>query len=271
MVRALLASGRRVAAWNRTPERAQALAADGADVIASADEAMAAAPVVILCVSTTADVRQLLDAATPGTFDGRTLLNVASGTPEDARGLAGWAQEHGVRYLDAAIGAYPEQLGTTEARLSVAGDEALWASVEKVVLAIGGSSIHVGADHAAANAIDCAMTGAFYISSLVAFMEATRFVRAFGVSHDVLADLSSYSIAVLDHQAKLALDRIAADDFTTDQATLTVYADAAAAFAAGLAERGDAPIARASADILRRAVDAGLGDLDIAAVVSLEA
>ena len=269
MVRALLASGRRVAAWNRTPERAQALAADGADVVTSAAEAMTAAPLVILCVSTTADVRQLLDAATPGTFDGRTLLNVTSGTPEDARGLAGWAQEHGIRYLDAAIGAYPEQLGTTEARLTVAGDEALYASVEKVVLAIGGSSIHVGPDHAAANAIDCAMTGAFYISSLVAFMEATRFVRAFGVSHDVLADLGSYSIAVLDHQAKLALDRIAADDFTTDQATLTVYADAAAAFAAGLAERGDAPIARTTAEILRRAVDAGLGDLDIAAVVGL--
>jgi 3-hydroxyisobutyrate dehydrogenase-like beta-hydroxyacid dehydrogenase len=115
------------------------------------------------------------------------------------------------------------------------------------------------------------MTGAFYISSLVAFMEATRFIRAFGVSHDILATLGSYSISVLDHQTKLALDRIAADDFTTDQATLTVYADAAAAFAAGLAERGDAPMIRTTAEVLRRAVDAGLGDQDIAAAVTLGA
>ncbi|WP_188111268.1 NAD(P)-binding domain-containing protein [Nocardioides antri] len=255
--------------WNRTAERARALAAVGAEVQASAREALTAAPLVIVCVSATEDVRHLLEEASSEPFDGLALLNMTSGTPEDGRDLRNWAQAHGVAYLDAAIGAYPEQLGTRAARILVAGDEALFRTHQELILEIAGSSMYVGADHGAANAIDCALTGAFYISSLVSFIEAVRFVHEFGVSHDVLSDLSSYSVSVLDHQMKLALDRVARNDFTTDQATLNVYADAVATFAAGLEGRGDALMVQAATRVLRQAVDAGLGDQDIAAAVTL--
>ena len=268
MVRALLTAGRRVAVWNRTAERAEALAADGAEVVHSAEAAMTAAPLVILCVSAGQD-RSILDAVDPAQLTGRTVLNMTSGTPDEARSLRDWAQAHGVPYLDAAIGAYPEQLGTREARIMVAGEEELFEAHSDVISEIAGSSMHVGSDYGAANAIDAALTGAFYISSLVCFIEAARFVREFGVSHDVLSSLSSYSVSVLDHQIKLALDRIAADDFSTDQATLNVYADAASTFAAGLDTHGDAPMVRTAAQVLRQAVNAGLGDQDIAAAAIL--
>jgi 3-hydroxyisobutyrate dehydrogenase-like beta-hydroxyacid dehydrogenase len=151
----------------------------------------------------------------------------------------------------------------------VAGDEGLFEAHRDAIVELAGASMHVGTDHAAANAVDAALTGAFYISALTSFIEAARFVREFGISHAVLADLSSYSVSVLDHQMRLALDRIAADDFTTDQATLDVYADAAATFAAGLNVRGEALMVRAAAQVLQRAVDAGLGGQDIAAAVKV--
>jgi 3-hydroxyisobutyrate dehydrogenase-like beta-hydroxyacid dehydrogenase len=223
----------------------------------------------IICVSTTDDVRQILDTVGPERLVGRTLLNVTSGTPDDARSLRDWAQTHGIGYLDASIAAYPEQLGTEEARILVAGDEGLWDAHRDAVLDLAGSSMYVGGEYGAANALDCAVVGAFYISSLTAFIEAARFVNRFGVSLDVLASLTDYAVSVLGYQAKQALDRIAADDFSTDQATLNVYADAAAAFAAGLEEHGDAPIIRATAQTLRRGVDAGLGKQDIAAMVTI--
>jgi hypothetical protein len=81
--------------------------------------------------------------------------------------------------------------------------------------------------------------------------------------------LSRYSISVLDYQAKLALDRVAANDFSTDQATLNVYADAAATFAAGLGETGRAPMIQTAAQVLREAVEAGLGTVDIAAMSTI--
>lgn len=269
MVRALMASGRRVVAWNRTPERAQALAADGAEVRTSAGEALAATPLAILCVSTTAQAKGVLEAATPEELSGVTILNTTSGTPEDGRTMHDWAQDRGVQYLDAAIGAYPEQLGTESARLLVAGDEGLWKAHQEAIFDLAGSSLHVGTDHSAANAVDAAMTGAFYISSLTAFLEAARFTVKFGVSHEVMSELAQYSVSVLDHQIKLVLDRIASGNFSTDQATLNVYADASSAFAAGLNERGNAPMIQTTAHVLRQAVEAGLGDEDIAAAFTL--
>jgi len=271
MVRAYLSKGWQVTAWNRTPERAQALADDGAEVAPSSREALTRTPLAILCVSTTEDARHLLEGVDPAQLAATTILNTTSGTPGDAHALRDWARAAGVRYLDAAIAAYPEHLGTEEARLLVAGDEDLWTVHREAVLALAGSSMYVGADHAAANAIDCAMTGAFYISALTSFMEAVRFTAKFGVGHEVLSDLASYSLSVMDGQLKLILDRIRDQDFSTDQATLTVYADAAAAFAAGLGAHGDAPMIQTTAQVLRRAVDAGLGDQDMAVVSTLDA
>jgi 3-hydroxyisobutyrate dehydrogenase-like beta-hydroxyacid dehydrogenase len=270
IARALLAKGRRVVVWNRTAARAEALAGDGAEVGASVVGAITAAPLAILCLGSTDDVRSVLETVAPEALTGRTILNVTSGTPQDARDMRDWAQANAVRYLDATIGAYPEQIGTEEARIVVAGDEALWEANRAAVCDLAGSSLYVGADHSAANAIDAALTGAFYISSLVSFIEAARFVRTFGVSHEVLSSLAGYAVVQLDGELKQILSRIASGDFSTDQATLNVYADASSAFAAGLNEHGDAPMIETTARVLRRAVDAGLGDEDIAAVVKLE-
>ena len=55
-----------------------------------------------------------------------------------------WAQQHGISYLDAAIGAYPEQIGTHDARILVAGEEELWHANKAVFCDLAGSSMYVG-------------------------------------------------------------------------------------------------------------------------------
>jgi 3-hydroxyisobutyrate dehydrogenase-like beta-hydroxyacid dehydrogenase len=271
LVRASLAAGRRVIVWNRTTERAEALAGDGAAVTTSVDEALTAAPVAILCVGSTDDVRSVLDEVAPDRLAGRTtILNVTSGTPQDGRAMNDWATTHGISYLDAAIAAYPEQIGHAEARILVAGDAGLWSAHRGVICELAGSSMHVGEDHSAANAIDAALTGAFYISSLVSFIEAARFLDEFDIPKDVLSDFASYAVSVLGGELEKIVSRIAANDFSTDQATLEVYAAASEVFAAGLNERGEAPMIQTTAQTLRRAVDAGLGNQDIGAVFKLQ-
>jgi 3-hydroxyisobutyrate dehydrogenase-like beta-hydroxyacid dehydrogenase len=269
IARALLASGRRVVVWNRTTERTRALVDEGAEMRIRADEAVLEASLVIICLGSTDDVRGVLDTIEPDRLAGRTVLNVTTGTPDEAHSLRDWAQEHQLSYLDAAIAAYPEQIGTQPARILVAGDEQLWKAHQAAVCDLAGSSMHVGADHGAANVIDAAMTGAFYISSLVSFIEATRFMSGFGVSYEVLADLVGYSVSVLEGELQKILRRIADGAFSTDEATLNVYAEASEAFAAGMGAQGDASIIRATARVLRQAVEAGLGDADIAAVFTL--
>lgn len=51
MVRRLLAAGHRVRVWNRSPEKARALAADGAEPVATPAEAAAGTQAVFLCLT----------------------------------------------------------------------------------------------------------------------------------------------------------------------------------------------------------------------------
>lgn len=268
-VRALLAADKKVAAWNRTPARAEALADAGADVHTDANSAVAASAVTIICVGGADDVREVITAVGPETFGDRLVINVTSGTPEQARELAGWATSQGLRYLDAAILAYPEQIGEESTRLLVAGSEELWDQQKDLIFTLGGSSAYTGSDFGSAAVVDTGLIGSFYFATLVAFVEATRYVTSAGVPHALISDLLGDVATTLPHQLRLILGRIEADDFATDEATLQVYAAAAQSFSAAMDADGKAPVARLTAEILQKGIDAGLGELDLAAIVKL--
>lgn len=269
IVRALLNSGRQVVVWNRTPERAHALVADGAEVAPTAAEAVRASELTIVCVSTTDATQTALDGIAVEDFADRTVLNLTTGTPDDAHTLTNWAAERGISYLDGSIGAYPEQIGGDDTVITVSGDEALWNKYRDTILTLAGNSMHVGDNPAAANIIDAGLVGAFYMTSLTSFVEAVRFMNAAGVSNSAIAGLVENTTAVLAHQMLVALDQIDADDFETDQATIDVFAHTSAEFAKAISAGGDATMINATASTFRRAADAGLGEKALAALHTL--
>ena len=82
LARALLAAGHEVSVWNRTPEKAQALADIGALAVDTLKDAVAASPVVLICIDNYVSTRALLDAK--GLADllvGRTIVSLTTGTP----------------------------------------------------------------------------------------------------------------------------------------------------------------------------------------------
>ncbi|ONI82937.1 hypothetical protein ALI144C_17945 [Actinosynnema sp. ALI-1.44] len=117
---AFLANGHPTTVWNRSPEKAAPLAAKGATVAGSVAEAVAASPLVLTVVLDHAAARALLEPAV-GDLRGRTLLNVSSSTPDDIRKLAEWVTGHGADYLDAAVMAVPQAIGTLDAQVLYSG------------------------------------------------------------------------------------------------------------------------------------------------------
>jgi len=101
LVRALAKSGHSVAVWNRTPGRAEALAGDGITPIRTVGDAVDSSRLIIACMSTYDSTISALESVADWT--GATLVNVASGAPEEAEVLAGWAAERGAQYLDGSI------------------------------------------------------------------------------------------------------------------------------------------------------------------------
>ncbi|MCT7354121.1 NAD(P)-binding domain-containing protein [Streptomyces sp. 15-116A] len=158
LVRAWLAAGHPVTVWNRTPARAEPLAAEGATVAASAADAVAASRLVIACLLDDASVGEALDGAD---LAGRDLVNLTTGTPGDARARAAWAEARGARFLDGGIMAVPPMIGDEKSGAYVfySGSRALFEEHEDA-LAVPAGTRYVGDDPGFAALHDVALLSA---------------------------------------------------------------------------------------------------------------
>lgn len=158
LARAWLAAGHEVTVWNRTPARAQALAAEGAVVARSAAEAVAANRLVIVCLLDDASVGDALDGAA---LAGRDLVNLTTGTPGEGRTRAAWAEARGARFLDGGIMAVPPMIGVADSGGYVfySGSPELFEE-HRDTLAVPAGTRWVGADPGFAALYDVALLSA---------------------------------------------------------------------------------------------------------------
>lgn len=160
IVSTFLANGHRTTVWNRSPEKAEPLVAAGADLATSVSQAVAASPLVVICVTDYRAVQDILEPVASA-VSGKTLVNLTTGTPQDSRHMARWAAAQGARYLDGAILAVPETMGSSEALLIYSGAKETFASHERVLRCLGTSKF-LGADAATAALYDVALLAAMY-------------------------------------------------------------------------------------------------------------
>ncbi len=131
--------------WNRTAEKAQAFgAAEGATVAESPAALVAWADVVITCLPTSADVREVVESAGGTWREGQLLVDATSGDPAASRALTEWLAGRGAGFVDAPVsgGTSGAEAGTLTVML---GGEEPWVSrAEEVVRSYAGKVVHVG-------------------------------------------------------------------------------------------------------------------------------
>lgn len=104
MVRNLLRAGFPVTAWNRSPDKADALKTDGAAVARSAPQAVDGADIVITMVSDGQAVRALLDGGVALAMKrGAVFVDMSSIKPREARAHFDLLATMGIGALDAPV------------------------------------------------------------------------------------------------------------------------------------------------------------------------
>ncbi|MFJ9414274.1 NAD(P)-dependent oxidoreductase [Streptomyces sp. NPDC101227] len=172
---ALLDRGHPTTVWNRSPEKAAPLTARGARLAATPAEALAAGSLVIVCVLDYEAVHTILDPAA-AELTGRTLVNLTSGSPEQARRAAEWAAAHGARYLDGAIMTTPPGVGSAEMMFLYSGSPDVVADHRPALTALG-DPLHMGADPGLASLYDAGLLGLMW-SALTGWLHGTALVTA---------------------------------------------------------------------------------------------
>jgi 3-hydroxyisobutyrate dehydrogenase-like beta-hydroxyacid dehydrogenase len=194
LARALVDAGHQTTVWNRSSAKADALVAAGATRAKTVADAVSASPLVIACVLDDVALRGVLDPVA-GELSGRALVNLTSGTPEQARALAAWADQHGIDHLDGKILAFPSTIGGPEAFLLYSGAQDVFTAYEPTLAALG-SATYLGADPGLASLYDLGVVGLMY-GVITGFVHALALLRADGIDPEAFLPFATEAMGIM--------------------------------------------------------------------------
>jgi 3-hydroxyisobutyrate dehydrogenase len=88
--------------WNRTPDKARVLAAEGADLAETPADAVREAAFVITMLTDTAAVLAVMGQAAESVPDGAVWLQTSM-VGRDVERVAGFAEDHGITFVDCPV------------------------------------------------------------------------------------------------------------------------------------------------------------------------
>lgn len=265
LARAALAGGSSATVWNRTAAKAAPLVELGAVHAKSVAEAVEASPVLVVCVDNYPTTEVLLTAPeVGGMLAGKTIVQLSSGTPNEAGVAEKLYTSLGAHYLDGVVLGSPSDVGQKWARLIYSGSRATFDKVEGLLKHFAVDTRYVGERAGAAEALDFAWISELF-GVFVGVAHGARICEAEGVDFEQYASLFSRH-----DTARWIIDIIRSDGFASPGATINTWHGAIRHIQR---EARDTSINSEFPDfvsgIVGRAVGAGLGEEHIAALVKL--
>jgi 3-hydroxyisobutyrate dehydrogenase-like beta-hydroxyacid dehydrogenase len=269
LARAMLAAGHPVTVWNRSAGKAGALVGLGAREARSFSEALAASPVMVICIDNYASTQALLEAeGIADRLTGRTIVSLTTGTPREAEALAVWVEGRGAHYLDGAILCGPNEIGTKGGEVLVSGSAQAWQVAGPYLGCLAGKVRRVGEGVGDAAALDFAWLTMSFVQ-FIGVAHAANICRVQGIDMQAFMDLFPAEPAPADVDANTRdLARIIRDGvYDQPTATLHVWGEALSRIQT---QARDAGISSAIPDFIagyfKRAVGMGLGQEEAIAI-----
>ncbi|OBG89145.1 6-phosphogluconate dehydrogenase [Mycobacterium sp. E802] len=144
MVRRLADAGHLVRALGRDDDKRAAVAELGAEPVDSAVAVAAGADVVIVCVFTDDQVRDLCPGLIDDMPEGSVLVLHTTGSPHTAEALAERGAARGVAVIDAPVSGGPHDIAAGAVTVFAGGADDAVARAREVLTAYADPALHVG-------------------------------------------------------------------------------------------------------------------------------
>lgn len=271
LAQTLLNNGYKVTVWNRTKSKANPLVKQGAILADDLAAAVSASPIFIVSLlNYEVTDRLIFETKVNEALPGKIMIQLSYGSPQDARNSERLAHRYGADILSGEIGVFPEQIGESEATILVAGKESVYDRCKPILKTLAGNTTYLGKQIGAPLAYGTAI-GSLIYCSLFGALHAARICEVEGLDIKQFArglqtnDLENLGDALVD-----LLERVNDNRFDQSQATIGVYADSTELLLQHAHDSDINPIiAQFVNDVMRKALAAGLGDEDMAAVIKI--
>lgn len=197
MAGAFLDRGMRVTVWNRTAGKADDLVAAGADRPDDLRDALVASDLNVVSLRDQDAVTTLL-ARHVAALTGRVLINLSSGTPDEARATAAWAAEHGIAYLQGGPRVPPSGIGVPESVTFYSGAKDVFEACRDDLAVLTGTDYR-GADPGLAM-VYYQLEEALLWMTMTGYLHAVAVAQANGIS---AGDLLPYATRTLASGSEL--------------------------------------------------------------------
>ena len=265
LARTIQRAGHGLTVWNRTPAKMQPFIDDGVAAAPDVNSAITASPVILICIDNYTITKTMLELDDNASLlTGRAVVQLSTGTPKEARAASDWMAVRDVAYLDGAILAGPNQIGTDEAEILLSGDEAAHERAGGLLECLGGRVRYLGSNVGAASALDLAWLTTCY-GRFMAIIHAANLCRSEDVGFDDFISLFPDKPDI-QHYAKV----IHEGTFHECTATLQVWGAALQRIQQqGVDANINTQIPDFVAGIFKKAVDTGYGEENVMALVKV--
>lgn len=269
MARRILSAGFPLTVYNRNPDKAKALGADGAKVASSPQEAARGANVIISMLADDNAGRSLWlgdTGALRGAAKGTLLIESSTVTPEWIKELDEASRTAGCELIDAPVTGSKAAAAGGELNFIVGGTAAGMERARPVLEVMGKTITHLGpvGSGAIVKLINNFVCGA----QLVAIAEGIAFLEKSGVDRDkalpVMTEGTPGSPLV-----KMISKRMTSRDYTPNFLMRLLAKDLRYAIDEAASRSLTLQTGKTALGVLEQGIAAGLGDKDMAAVVEL--
>ena len=265
LARAIQRAGHDLTVWNRSVAKMQPFIDAGVAGASDVVSAITASPVILICIDNYAATNTMLqsDEIVP-LLNGRTVVQLSTGTPKEAQDASEWMNARNAPYLDGAILCGPGAIGTDDAQILLSGDEAANERAGNLLECLGGTVRYLGTNVRAASALDLAWLSTYY-GRFVAIIHAACLCKSEEVRLDDFIALFPDQPDI-QHYAQV----IHEESFHECTATLQVWGAALQRIQQqGIDANINTEIPDFVASFFKKAIDAGYGQENVMALVKV--
>jgi 3-hydroxyisobutyrate dehydrogenase len=264
MARNLLSDGMEVRAWNRSREKAEPLAQEGAEVADNPEDATRGADFLLTMLSDADVIEEAVggDVLSALAEDGVWLQMSTVGDEGNER-LSDLANQHGVPYVDAPVLGTKQPAEQGQLIVLASGPEDVREKSERVFDAVGSKTVWLG-DAGAGSSLKLVINN-WIVGLLGVLAETVAFAKTVGVDPAAFLETIEGGPLGLPY-AQLKGNMMIEEDFPTSFSARLARKDAGLVLGAAEAHNLPMPVAEAIAARFDEAIQAGYGEEDMAAV-----